>query len=179
MIPKIKFIYSEIYDNLFRENVSGIRKKIKYPSEETIREYIAEIEKIWNKQGKKILKELEKASDMKFKEKEIKCYVIGLGIPFSDPLTMEVYEDDKNFFIDMLTHELIHQLFIQNLKKFWDKMALLRKEHPNENFRTQMHIILNKIHKKVYGKFGWQKRMEKEIKIMQKAPDYKRAWELA
>jgi len=178
MIPKIKFIYSEVYDGYFRENVKGIRKKLPYPSEETIKKYIKNIESIWDIEGKRIFKELEKASGMKWKEKEIKCYVVGLAIPFSDPLTIEVYENDKNFFIDMLTHELIHILFIQNLKKFWKIMEGINKKYPKENFNTKMHIILNIIHKRIYDKFGWKKRMEKEIKIMQKAKDYKRAWEL-
>ena len=103
MIPKIKFVYSSVYDNRYRDfpNIKERLKKQKksYPSQKKILKYVSQVKPIWEKQEKKILKELSKITGLKWKEKEIRCYVIGFGRGFSDPLTMKLFEN-KNDFID-------------------------------------------------------------------------------
>ena len=94
MIPKIEFIYSSVYDNIWL-------KPNKKMESEKISKYIKSIEKIWNKEGTKILKEISKISSLKWKEKKIKCYFISGGRCFSDPLTIKYFKD-KNKFIDTL-----------------------------------------------------------------------------
>jgi hypothetical protein len=136
------------------------------------------IEKLWEKDEKKILAEIENASGMKWKEKEIICYLVSRAIPFSDPLTMPVYKN-KQFFIDILVHELIHRIFVQNNKDFRKKMQIIIKKFPDENWNVKIHILLDIIHKKIYEKFNWQKRMQNEINYFKKLRDYKKAWNLA
>jgi len=96
MIPKIKFVYSSIYDRKYREAPGIIKfleeKGEKYPSPTTIIKYISLVERLWRKQENKILREISSISKLKWQEKEIKCYVIGQGRPFSDPLTIRIYK---------------------------------------------------------------------------------------
>ena len=81
---------------------------------------------MWRKDEEKLLKELADISGLRWQEKSMACYVVGRCIPFSDPLTIKVYKElPLNYFVDVLTHELIHQLFTQNdnlqkSKKAWN-----------------------------------------------------------
>lgn len=174
MIPKIKFRYSWIYDMTSRKNLDSYRKKLPYPSPKKIQDYISNVEKEWGKIGKKILQYLSKTAGIKWKEKEIICYVVGRSKPLSDPLIMEIYEKRTDWFIDVLIHELIHRLFIQenNLEKLYKLSKKYKKD-----IHITVHIILNAIHKDVYLKFFNAKRLLREIKIFSNFPEYKEAWD--
>ncbi len=182
MIPKIEFVYSWIYDSLFEENFKKNPPHFaptKYPSPEKIREFIKEIEPLWRKHENKVLKELSRVSGLKWKEKEIKAYVVGVTYPFSDPLTLPKYKD-KNWFIDNLIHELIHQLFIQkgNLEISNNSWDFIDKKYKKESQKTRIHIPLHAIHKSIYLKFFGKKRLMIEQKFMKKHKDYHNSWQI-
>lgn len=109
--------------------------------------------------------------------KKIKCYIIRTGKCFSDPLTVRYYKNKKDF-IDVLVHELIHQIQIQNSEKFKKWKKYLEKKFPNESNLTINHILLHSIHKKIYLKSFNKKRLENNIKKDNNYYDYKRAWEI-
>jgi len=181
MIPKIKFVYSGIYDWKYRDSIF-IKEYLKktgenYPSFKIITQYISSVGKLWGKQENKILQEISKITNLKWQEKEIKCYVIGQGRSFSDPLTLRIYKN-KNDFIDTLTHELIHQIFIQNSPKTLNYWRYLRKNYSNESRITQNHIPLHAIHKKLYLNLFNKKRLTNDINKCQEFEDYKRAWQI-
>ncbi|NCN86884.1 hypothetical protein GW932_03545 [archaeon] len=181
MNPKIEFRYSDVYDRNYRES-KFIQKYLKeknqtYPDKKEILEYIKKVEKLWNKKSEEILKLISKVSGLKWKEKRIICYVIGVGRPFSDPLTIRTYGKDTKRFINTLTHELIHNIFIQNteLYKNWNKY--LKIQYPNEARITQSHILLSAIHWIILEKEG-KNAIKKEIEKYNKNEDYKKAWEI-
>ncbi len=181
MIPKIRFRYSSIYDSTYR-NSKFIKKLLKernesYPSQKKILKYISQIKPIWEKQEKKIFKELSKITGLKWKEKEIICYVIGFGRGLSDPLTMKLYKN-KNDFIDTLTHELIHQIQFQNEKKWPKWRKHLSKKYKKESRSTKSHISVHAINKKIYLRLFNKNRLKRDIKRCQKFLDYKLAWEV-
>ncbi len=178
LLPKIIFKYSWIYDQHWR----GIYKKSKdYPSEKEINNNIKKIEKLWRKDEKKILRELSVISGLSWKEKSITCYIVGKCIPFSDPLTMKVYKEfPLNYFIDVLTHELIHQLFIQNediqkLNKAWN---YFHRKYKKEEFNTIIHIPVHAIHSHIILKYFGEKRLKREIESLNRFPDYKKSWDI-
>jgi len=181
MNPKITFKYSRIYDEHWKElgKFYGV-KDVKYPSESEIRSYIKKAEKEWRKSEGKILTELSRITGLKWKEKTISCYVVGRCIPISDPLTLKVY-DKRERFIDVLTHELIHQLMasqegnLKKAKKAWDH---LYKEYKNESFTTVVHVPVHALHKHVLLKFFGEKRLKDEVESLIMFPDYKRAWDI-
>ena len=172
MIPKIEFVYSSIYDSMWPKP----KKKL---SENIIDNYLNSIEKIWKKEGGKILSEISKISGLKWKEEKIKCYLLSGGRCFSYPLTI-TYFKDKNRFIDILTHELIHQIQIQYAD--WDKWKFYffknYGKYNQESLLTKGHIFLNAVHYKILKKLYGKKRLNLNIKRHDKWADYKRAWEI-
>ncbi len=176
-MPKIIFRYSRIYDEIWKEGARLRKKDKNNPSSRKILNYIKEIEKLWKRYEKKILSELSKISHLKWKSKFIYCYVVGRCRPFSDPLTVPVYKN-KNYFIDVLTHELIHQLFIQNLRQSKKAWTYVFKKYKKESHTTKIHIPLHAIHSHIYMKFFGEKRLNRDIKLISFLPDYKKSWEI-
>ncbi len=181
MIPKIELRYSRIYDEMFRysKDTKEIlkKKRKKYPAQSKIKKYIKEITPLWKKHEKEILKKISKVSGLKWKEKKIIIYIVGLCKPFSDPLTIKPHKH-KNYFIDTLTHELIHQIQIQscdNWKKWW---RYLEKKYKKESILTKCHILLHAVHWKILTEIFNEKRLKENIQRHKKFKDYKRAWEI-
>jgi len=172
MIPKVEFIYSYVYDQMW----SKAKEENKIPVE-TIERYVKDIEIIWRKIETKILKDISKISGLKWTEKKIKCYVLRSGGCFSDPLTISYYKNKKDF-IDVLVHELIHQIQIQGEYNFHLWNRYLKKKYPKESLLTINHIIIHSIHKKIYLKLFNKGRLENDLKISDKYYDYKKAWEI-
>jgi len=181
MMPKIEFVYSNVYDDRYRssEIIQNILKEQnkKYPSKNKITRYISRVEKIWRKQEKKILIEIAKITNLKWKEDKIKCYVIGSGRSFSDPLTLKIF-DNLNDFIDTLTHEMIHQIQSQNRDKYQKWHKYVDETYKKETELTKRHIFLHAVHKKLYLNLFDKKRLKRNIKRDYTKPDYKRSWEI-
>lgn len=175
--PKIIFRYSWIYDQIWKEALSEKKRK-KYLSPRKVLNYIKKVEKLWRKEEKKVLQELTRITRLKWGVKSITCYVVGKCKPFSDPLTMLVYEKYPDYFIDVLTHELIHQLFIQNEKKLEKSWYYIWRKYKEETDNTKIHIPLHAIHSHIYYKFFNEKRLKRDIKFISFLPDYKKSWQI-
>lgn len=177
MLPKVVFKYSWIYDQTWKEGLIG--KKIKkYPSSEKLLGYIKKIEKLWRKDERKILREVAKITHLKWQSEFIGCYVVGRCRPFSFPLTMPIYEKHPDRFIDVLTHELIHNILTENLKKTKKAQKYIDKKYRKESIKTKNHIFLHAFHAYIYDKFFDEKRLKQEIKFINSNPDYKKSWQI-
>jgi len=176
-IPVVIFKYSWIYDQTWKEGLIGKKSK-KYPSSRRILNYIKKVEKLWRKEKKRVLLELSKITHLGWKSKVIYCYVVGRCRPFSDPLTMPIYEKYPDYFIDVLTHELIHQLFIQNEKELEKSWHYIWRKYKRETDNTKIHIPLHAIHSYIYYKFFNEKRIKRDIKFISFLPDYKKSWQI-
>ena len=186
MIPKIIFRYSSIYDELFKSNLekyyevskSEHTKKVleDYPSRKRIGNYVKKIEPLWKEKEKKVLEAISKISGLKWQEIFIKVYIVGKCRPFSDPLTICPHK--KNYeFIDVLTHELIHQIQTQNSKIFKKWLDHMKKKYGKESRITKSHIFLHAVHKKIYLEIFDKKRLNKNLKRSIR-PEYARAWQI-
>ncbi len=173
---KVIFRHSHSYDKLYKD-IYGYKN---YPTEKEIVSYIKNIQKIWAKLENKILKELENVSKLRFKEGKIICYVIGKAIPFSDPLTIPIYKEEPNYFIDTLIHELIHILFTQegNLNKAKKLWRYIFRKYKNETFETKIHIPLHAVHTHIYTVFFSMERLEHDIIELFNLRAYRRSWEI-
>jgi len=178
MLPKIIFKYSHIYSQNWQSWFQLYGKSDRKFSHDDIQNYIEKIEKEWREQEKIILRELEKTAKLKWKEREIICYVVGDCRPFSDPLTLPVY-DDTSLFIDVLIHELIHRLFSQenNYEEAEKSWNYFHNRYKNESFLTRIHIPINAILEHIYRKILDTERLERDIKRSSSRVDYKKAWE--
>lgn len=178
MLPKIKFKYSHIYDRNWQEWFRVYKKTPQKLDPRKTQRYIKEVEKLWKKYEKIIPAEIAKITGLKWKDKKIICYVLSDCRPFSDPLTVPVYRD-KNYFIDVLTHELIHQIFTQDESKKSEKTwKYFRRKYKNESFVTRIHIPLHAMHWHIYKKLFSEERLKRDIALASRFPDYKKAWEI-
>ena len=187
MIPKINFKWSFIY----QEEIH-LPKSAKYKrevSEKFVKSFIEKISDKWDELGAEILKYMETITNLKWKNSEINCYVLEVSPfgPISDPLTIDInlfdngniYSLSVNRFIDMLVHELIHNLFIQNedeiIDNYFDNLV---KEYKEEDWNTAIHIPVHAIHKEIFMKFFDKKRLDEEINMCSYYPAYAKAWEI-
>jgi len=174
--PRIIFTYSSVYDRRYKEMWLKEGKR-NYPSPKKVLNYIKKVEKLWRKDEKKVLKELSKITHLEWRAEFIPCYVVGRCRPFSMPLTVPICEK-KDYFIDVLVHELIHNLFTQNkerLKKAWN---YFNKKYKTKSWTIRLHVLVHAIHSHIYFKFFGEKRLKENIKIISFRPDYKKAWEI-
>lgn len=180
-IPKIIFKYSWIYDKNWKKWIKIYRKENqKYPSAKQIQNYIKKVENLWSTDEKKILTALQNITSLKWKSKYIQCYIVGRCIPFSDPLTLSVYDKKPDRFIDTLIHELIHQLFTQNgnfeqSKEAWN---YIRRKYKDESHRVKTHIPLFAIYSYLYMNFYGEKRLRMSVKPIISMVNYKKAWDI-
>jgi len=176
MIPKVIFRYSWIYDQRWKKWMEEVSK---YPSTEEVLNYIKEVEKLWRKNERKIFKELSRVTGLRWKSKIIYCYVVGKCKPFSDPLTMPVYKE-KDYFIDVLVHELIHRLLSEegNKEKTRKVLSYIKRKYKNESEKTKLHVLIHAIHWHIYLKFFDEKRLKRNIKLVRFSKDYSRAWKI-
>ncbi len=181
-MAKVVFTYSWVYDQNWKKwsTLYPYLADKKYPSFERIEKEIKKMEKVWLKYEKPVLREIEKITGLKWTEKEIKCYIVGLARGFSDPLTLSIEKDPKDF-IDTLVHELLHQIFavqkgnMQRCTKAW---KYIYKAYTKETHSTKVHIPVHAVHKHLYLKFFNEKRMGRDIAICKKLPDYQRSWKI-
>jgi len=161
---RIHFVYSAPYDRML-----SLMSTLTYHEEQIIelKLYIKELESYWKKHEKKIIKEIEKVSKLKFKHDE-RCYVVKNMnyIAFSHPFTIKMNSNLEETKLTLL-HELMHILFVQNTKKSKILIKSLHNLYPEKDIFFKVHIPLCLVERKVvenlYGKTYFNKVLEKEL----------------
>lgn len=178
ILPKVQFIYSWIYDDVFKK--FDRPPKNRNLSFRAMQRYIKSVEALWRKREKAILQELSKVAKLSWKEEKIPCYVITYGLPFSNPLTIGVWEEE-DYFLDILTHELIHRLFFQegNEKRIAGAWRYFLKKYKQEPFETRTHIPLRAFHEHIFRTLFNEKRLQREYEITKRySKEEKRSWDI-
>lgn len=174
MLPKTQFHYSPIYQKRLIKV-----KNFRAPKDEVFFKNTRKLELKWRKIEKKILKELEFVTGLKWQESHIYIYITRGVVCFSSPLTMTIL-DDIDFMLDTLIHELIHRIISENenwpiIEKRWNKLI---SKYKKENLNTRIHVPIHAIHKHIFLKFFNQKRLEIEIERVKDDKDYAQAWKI-
>jgi hypothetical protein len=187
MIPRINFKWSFIY----QEEIH-LPKSVKYDRDKTEREvndFIKGLSKEWKRIDSNILLYMEELTTLKWNKNEIDCYVMKISKfgPISDPLTIpiqlkhkkQIFSLDLNRFMDMMIHELIHNLFTQNGDKLEGYFNyLIKKKYKNLSWNTAIHIPVHAIHKEIFLKFFDEERLKTEINACSYYKEYKKAWDI-
>lgn len=182
-LPKIKFVYSLAYDDVLKElNQPPKTRNFSY---QAMQGYADQVGTLWRKQEKAILQELSKITRLPWKEKEIPCYVVTWIMAFSEPLTIAVWRS-KDYFLDILTHELIHRLFTQegNAKRADRIWKYFFRKYRHEPLSVRIHIPTIAIHEYIFLKLFNEKRLQRMYAIAQDGKEgkaeveYKRAWNI-
>ena len=119
MIPKINFEWSWIYQKEFH-----LPKGIKFDLDEYdkyVNNFIKRLSKKWDQIAPKVLKDIEKLSGLKWKKKEIDCYVLKItpSPAISAPISIATQYRDKNGKILVRTRTIIIHI----------KQATIRPRH--------------------------------------------------
>lgn len=168
-MPQLIFRRSWLYDQAL------IRKRgYKIPTDKILDAHVRKMEREWAKHGRKILREIVRVTRLKWREKEIVCYITAGVIPYSDPLTLNLRSD-----IDTLTHELIHRILSdpENWKRIKYNWMKLMKKYKDEPQKTKTHVIVHSIHAAILEKLFGENRLINEKKAV-RDPKYIRSWEI-
>lgn len=181
--PFVTFRFSSIYNEQCRTTFENLPKHDRpYPDEKTILIFLGRLKKEWQKHEQLVFKAIEHYSGIKWTTKEHVCYIVGSGIPFSDPLTLPVFAPQApiEYVSDVLCHELIHRNLIETaFESRWKKIfTKLKKKYPKDNENTLVHIIVHAIHEQIFLNLFSEDRLKRDKRIMSAHPDYHRAWKI-
>jgi hypothetical protein len=180
---KLEFRWSFIYEEQHHPGEFDFQK-----IEKETKDFINSLEKDWKPIEKEVLNYIEEITKLKFKSDKINCYVIHTStkLPISDPLTIaisfktgeETFTLEKKRFLDMMIHELIHNILIENEEETDNYFKELFSGMYDENWNVSIHVLVHAIHKKIFDKFFDKERIEEELETSSYFPDYKKAWEI-
>ena len=184
---KINFVWSFIYEQIVHNPT--VKESFDYEKyQKYIEDYLKKVKLIWKMKEKQVLNSCEKITSLKWKKEEISVYIIKISslMPISDPLTIpiqfeyrdEVFSLTPERFVDMMVHEIIHNLFIQNEKEIGNYFEFILDKYKNEDFDTAIHLLLHSIHKKILKKYFDKSRLDEEIEMSSFYPSYKKSWEI-
>lgn len=188
-IPKIIFKYSGAYNRFHKEWLKAYASEEfkshnrKFSSAEkelkVLDNYKRRVCTVWNNHEKDILQELSEISSLNWEEEIIECYIVYVGMTISNPLTMHTFKEDSDF-VDFLTHEMIHRLFMEpeNLKRTKTAWKYIDRKYRNESEKTRLHIPIQALHNHIFLKFFNKERLERHIKKFNYFPDISRAWQI-
>lgn len=185
-LPKIIIEYSKLLDPIFTfycQNNPELKKgwgDWAPLSPEKLDENVKLFRQAWHKDGERMLRGVCDVLKLDFYRNVIPVYVVsGNPRPFGDPIIIRADFMRHDSFIDVLVHELIHVLFMDNQKKVpW---SIFMEMFPNESPSTQNHIIVHAALKYVYLEvLKDSERLQRDISRSGKHrnSDYTRAWEI-
>ncbi|MEO5927066.1 MAG: hypothetical protein ABIO72_00140 [Patescibacteria group bacterium] len=179
----VAFRYSPIYDEQCRAAFELLPKHERpYPDTKTVTTFMRRLEKEWQKNERAVFNAIQRFSGIKWTVKEHTCYVVGSGDPFSDPLTMPVFDQEAPIFYvaDVLCHELIHRNLLEPAFAIhWTKtMTRLKKHFPKDTENTLVHVLVHAIHERIYLNLFSEDRLKRDKRIISVYPEYRRAWEI-
>jgi len=181
---EIEFRYSFIYEQQSRNFEEFDFEKVEIGT----KNFILKLEGDWKKIEKEVINYMEEITNLKFKSNKINCYVVhtSQNMPLSDPLTIAInlktdegtFKLEKERYLDMLVHEIIHNLFIENEEETKEYFKVLFSGRYSNNWNVSIHVLVHAIHKKIFDKFFSKERLEEELEISSYYLDYKEAWDI-
>ena len=182
-LPKIIIKYNRLLDPIFTfycQNNPGLKKlgwnDWQPPSEKTVLERIKQYEREWRKYEKKILTGICTATGLGFSVDRVYAHIVS-GNPrqISHPLVIKSGFIPSEF-VNVLTHELIHQIFVFNNS---DKNIYKQKYINGEIMTVKRHVIVHAIMKYIFlDILNEPARLKTSIESAEKhsSDDYIRAW---
>jgi hypothetical protein len=181
VFPEIKIEFADrLYDSLSRDFYPFVEEKYgkKLSTPDEIKERVKKYRESWKPREKQILQGIQESLQLQFLPYPITVHVVPFPNSISTPLIISS-GTGTDYFIDILTHELIHQLFSDNESKVeWYRIPT--EMYPEEkNGAVRIHIIVHAAHKHIYlNVLSEPKRLERDLEKSQKSPIYKKAWEI-
>lgn len=183
-IPEIRILVPgsgfRVFEPLLRPELEQ-KGLTKFLDKDFLDKKAAEIAKAWQLYEKKILQGMCEALDLEFKQNLIEVHILPFEGSFSWPLTIGYHYYGKDRAIDVITHELIHRLLVDNTKlpydyDTWPKWRKIIGDEPNAP--TFIHIIVHLVMKYVFlDVLHEPERLARDIADCQQYENYRLAWE--
>lgn len=179
--PQIRILFSDLLYFGESDALAAFHKtKLKYSVEES-REKTRLYQEAWEQKEEVILKAMQKMFGLEFYKPIIDVTLAPMFVPKSKPLIIS-FRTEPDQFVDVLTHELLHNLFTDNqyvqhhiytdLVSRWTK--LFGERNRVELVHIPVHAGLKAIFLDVLKE---PYRLERDIKDVSTIPAYKAAWE--
>ncbi len=173
-VPRLEFRHSWTYD---QENRLRFTDPL-YPSGDEIREYITEVRDAWKPKQRALLNSMSRISGLPWREDAMVCYVVGRGVPMSDPLTLPVYKGQAGLFVEKLAYMLVERLLMHDMNlrargAFWESMfSSLREDGVKVSYMVPVNAIYREVCSKHLGS------PDDSGSLATTNLDYMRAWEI-
>lgn len=179
--PEIRILFSELlYYGESQQLAEFHKTKQKYTFEESLQK-TKEYQEAWESKEKTIVLAIQELFGLTFYKPIIDVTLAPMFVPKSKPLIIN-FRSEPDQFIDILTHELLHNLFTDNqfvqhhiyvdLVSRWTKIFGERERV--ELVHIPVHAGLKAMYLDVLNE---PYRLERDIKDCQKWPPYKAAWD--
>lgn len=175
MLPKIKFKCAWTRD----EHQRPWTRYGRVP-DRVLRARIAAYRRRWWSVGPSILRRLSQITGIRWRERVIICTLTPVYTQ-ADPLLIPPYKD-PDWFIHVLTHELIHQLLRQGkANTVQQRLERLHRIHRRYPKNVREHIMVHAIHGIVMQKLlrNGRRLLIRELRWATKYPEYALAWRIA
>ena len=180
-IPHIQIKYNQFLDPIFIQYCKSAKGWDNWipPTKEIILHKVDLYKKEWKKNETKILTALYKVTGLTFTRNFLDIHIVS-GNPraFSRPIVIHALFKPQ-FFVSILLHELIHELWTENIDKVYP--TIFKEMFPNEESITQSHVVLDAILEYIYTDIVKDKNVlqrEKERAQEARTSGYVRAWEI-
>jgi len=179
-LPEIRILYSPLLHNALLKYASK-EEWDKVPPKEEIYARVESYQKQWDALSQKILSGLREMTGLEFKQNVIDIYPIPPEMrAFSEPLVIGMHHD-PDMTVDVITHELIHRLMVDNKSVEFQTCPLWGDIFGMELSRVaRIHIAVHAIHKAIYlDVLKEPARLERDVKncIKYNAVEYLAAWD--
>lgn len=175
MLPKIKFTCGWTRDEYQRPWTRYGRVP-----DRVLRARIAAYRRRWRSVGPSILRRLSQLTGIRWRERVMICTLTPLYTQ-ADPLCVPPYQD-PDWFIHVLTHELIHQLLRQGkAHTVQQRLERLRRRYRRYPKDVREHILVHAIHGIVIQKLfrDGGRLFQRELRWAAKRPEYALSWQIA
>lgn len=150
--PELTFVYAYPLDMVLRQQHEADGKE--YPARLEIRDTMQHWRSVWSvtNDERGILSKLVELTK-RVPERNLECFVYGAGLnamstPFLMPTrTMKGSQWTDDFFIQIITHEMLHIFLTTDTDKYWE---MVRDKYSDESPSCQNHIVLYAMLQKIY-----------------------------
>ncbi len=155
-IPEVRIQFSFLLQDVVSAQLDKVYnpKKSKLSTHEQALEYTKAYQLEWKKYEQNILEKLVERLGLNFYKPVIDVSLADFIIPMSNPLILH-FRNDPDQFIDVLTHELIHDILTDNQyyqisSSDFDLFSAWKNLFETDDFHTLVHIPVHAILKYIY-----------------------------
>ncbi|MEX2008449.1 MAG: hypothetical protein WD850_03100 [Candidatus Spechtbacterales bacterium] len=146
-------------------------------SEDEMLTRVEERRAAWQQEEERLLAGMQEVTGLTFFENRIPVYVVGsYEGAFSDPIVISS-RTDSDWFVDVLTHELIHRLGDYNTQGVKAEVVTVGLFSDITDSTILRHVFVHAVHAHLYLEvLGDANRLKRDVERGEEPPEYREAW---